>query len=522
MIFRHGIHVLALGMALLAGSVQARADGAPAHRFFHVRLGDASSQPTSGRLLLFATDAKAAAAEALKRSKGTSDEVKGVDANPFSATNTAVAAREVSHWAPGTVVDIDADRIAFPAGYSQLPPGDYDVQAVLDVNHDYNYTGRGPGDLVSAVVKVHLPAAVIPTLTLAEALPPEDPWDVSHASAAVQSRVKAAHAHATLVHFVSPSLSAFWGRPITMRGWVLTPPGYDANDAKHYPTVYYTQGFGGNNDRVLGPLSNVYKAMADGQMPPMIWVFLDESSPTGTHEFADSVNNGPWGHALTTELIPHLESQYRMDADVNGRFLNGHSSGGWATLWLQTRYPKIFGGTWSTSPDPSDFHDFTGIDLYAFDANVYHHKDGSAYPLVRDHDKVLGTFEQFAKMERVLGPYGGQLASFEWVFSPRGKDGRPEPMFNRDTGDVYPAVVRYWRDHYDIAWRLQHQWKSLRRTWTARFTCTSAPPTPSTSTAPPASSKPCSMALAPNPASTSCPTAPTSISTRSARTARDC
>jgi hypothetical protein len=161
-------------------------------------------------------------------------------------------------------------------------------------------------------------------------------------------------------------------------------------------------------------------------------------------------------------LIPHLEASYRMDADANGRFLNGHSSGGWATLWLQTRYPKIFGGTWSTSPDPSDFHDFTGVDLYAPHANVYRRPDGSAYPLVRDHAKVLGTFEQFAKLERVLGSYGGQMSSFEWVFSPRGEDGRPEPMFDRDTGDVDPAVVTYWRDHYDIAWRLQHEWPTLK------------------------------------------------------------
>jgi hypothetical protein len=194
----------------------------------------------------------------------------------------------------------------------------------------------------------------------------------------------------------------------------------------------------------------------------MIWVFLDESSPTGTHEFADSVNNGPWGQALTTELIPELESHYRMDGRTKGRFLNGHSSGGWATLWLQTRYPKMFGGTWSTSPDPSDFHDFTGVDLYAANANIYRKPDGSAYPLVRDHDKVLGTFEQFSRLERVLGAYGGQLASFDWVFSPRGKDGRPVPMFNRDTGAIDPAVVAYWRDHYDIAYRLQQQWPQLK------------------------------------------------------------
>jgi enterochelin esterase-like enzyme len=64
-----------------------------------------------------------------------------------------------------------------------------------------------------------------------------------------------------------------------------------------------------------------YDRMKQGKMPKMIWVLLDESSPTGTHEFADSVNNGPWGEALTTELIPELERTYRMDAVTSGRFL---------------------------------------------------------------------------------------------------------------------------------------------------------------------------------------------------------
>ncbi len=460
---RHAVAVL-LSFGLLAGAAQARSDSAIARRFVHVELGAASTQPTSGRLLLFATDAKTAEAAAKVASAGNSSVVESVDADPFRATETSVAAREVGYWVPGQAVDIDTDRMAFTAGWSQLPPGDYMVQAVLDVNHDYNYGGRGAGDLVSAVVKLHLPFASIPTLTLSKALPPRgDPWAVpASASQAVRDGMAAARPHAQLVDFDSASLSAFWGRPIHMRGWVLTPPGYDAKAATRYPTVYYTQGFGGNNDRVIRTITNVYTAMTKREMPPMIWVFLDESSPTGTTEFADSVNNGPWGHALTTELIPHLEMQYRMDADANGRFLNGHSSGGWATLWLQTRYPKIFGGTWSTSPDPSDFHDFTGVDLYAPNANVYQRPDGSAYPLVRDHAKVLGTFEQFAKLERVLGSYGGQLASFEWVFSPRGKDGRPEPMFNRDTGAVDPAVVAYWRDHYDMAYRLQHEWPQLK------------------------------------------------------------
>lgn len=261
------------------------------------------------------------------------------------------------------------------------------------------------------------------------------------------------------LNFVSPSLSAFWGRPIHMRGWVLRPPGYDPAGNVRYPVVYWTHGFGST---MVDQAVRFHQEMAAGQTPPMIYVLLDESSLTGTHEFADSVNNGPWGQALTTELIPDLEQHYRMDARSSGRLLTGHSSGGWATLWLQTRYPKLFGGTWSTAPDPSDFHDFVGIDLYAPKANAYRRIDGSPNPAVRYNGQVVTTFEQFAKLEGVIGPYGGQLASFEWVFSPKGADGRPVPLFDRDTGAVDPDVATYWRDHFDIAWRLAHNWPALR------------------------------------------------------------
>jgi len=35
-------------------------------------------------------------------------------------------------------------------------------------------------------------------------------------------------------------------------------------------------------------------------------------------------------------------------------------------------------------------------------------------------------------------------------------------MFNRTTGAVDPAVVAYWREHYDIAARLQQAWPQLK------------------------------------------------------------
>jgi S-formylglutathione hydrolase FrmB len=429
----------------------------PTHSYFHIRLGGDQTQAVSGRLLLFAEQAGAAKAQA------ADGKITQVDADPLQPAQTAIAAREIERLVPGQTIDIDVDAQAYPDAWSKLPPGDYVVQAVLDVHHDYNYLDRDAGDLLSAVVPVHWPDGAIPTLTLDEVVPAKDPWALPpSAPADARAAAKAVRQQAQPIDFVSPVLSKFWGRDIHMYGYVLLPPGYSASSAKRYPTVYFTHGFGGNKDRFLRNMAYVQAGMSSGRMPPMIWVFLDESSATGTHEFADSVNNGPWGQALTTELIPELEAKYRMDGKASGRFLNGHSSGGWATLWLQTRYPKIFGGTWSTSPDPSDFHDFTGPDLYAPHANVYRKPDGTPWPLVRADGKVLGSFEQFAKMERVLGPYGGQMASFEWVFSPRGKDGRPEPMFDRDTGDVDPQVVAYWQHHYDIAYRLQTHWPELK------------------------------------------------------------
>jgi S-formylglutathione hydrolase FrmB len=424
-----------------------------------VQLPATSSAPASGRLLVFAEPA----ASALAKAKG--GPVTAVDASPFGGQDASVAGMDVARLAPGQSVAMDTEAMAWPQSFSQLPAGEYFVQAVLDTARDDNYAGRGPDDLLSAPAKLTLgPGATPATLVLDQWLPAAgDPWQLPERfPQALRDAAPAAKVATREIDFTSPALSAFWGRPIHLRGWVVLPPGYDGAAPARYPVVYFTHGFGGNQRALVPTAISVHAGMQSGAMPPMLWVLLDESSPTGTHEFADSVNNGPWGQALTAELIPELERRYRMDARPTGRFLNGHSSGGWATLWLQVRYPDVFGGTWSTSPDPADFHDFTGVDLYAPGANAYRRDDGSAMPLVRDKGRVVATFEQFARLEEVVGPVGGQLASFEWVFSPRGADGRPLPMFDRGTGAVDPAVVAYWRDHYDIAHRLQSDWPRLK------------------------------------------------------------
>jgi enterochelin esterase-like enzyme len=417
------------------------------HVFFNIAAAPSMSGPLKGRLLIF-----------IKRGAGD----KEVDSEEFHPQDAWVAAREIQDLAPGGSVQLDADEIAFPKAFSDLPAGDYEAQAVLDVNHTYAYSGRGPDDWISDVVP--LPhwspsSSVEPTLTLDRRAPANPQREARLA----KLRDEAQPSIARKEELVSKLLTGFWGHPTTIKAWVILPPGYAENPRVRYPTVYWTHGFGGNLEYSLGTGLSIHNRMKDGKMPSMIWVMLDESVPQGTQEFADSVNNGPWGAALTTEFIPYLERKYRMDSRRDGRFLNGHSSGGWATLQLEVNYPKVFGGTWSTSPDPSDFHDFTGTDLYAPHANVYRSPDGSPTPIIRDHGKVMVTFEQISRLEAVLGPYGGQISSFDWVFSPKGENGAPVPMFDRQTGAVDPAVVKYWHDRYDLAHLAESHWPERGR-----------------------------------------------------------
>ena len=195
----------------------------------------------------------------------------------------------------------------------------------------------------------------------------------------------------------------------------------------------------------------------------MIWVFLDESSATGTHEFADSVNNGPWGEALTTELIPWLEAHYRMDARANGRFLTGHSLGRLGDALAADPLPRHLRRHLVDLARPerlSRFHQCRSLRAGRQRLSPRRRHADAAGPRSWPPDRHL---QQFAQLEAVLGAYGGQFASFDWVFSPRGPDGRPLQMFDRATGAVDPGGRAYWRDHYDIAWRLEHNWPALRR-----------------------------------------------------------
>ena len=232
---------------------------------------------------------------------------KKVDINEFHPTDTAVAAEEVHDLTPGSAVEIDLDRVAYPAAFSTMPRADYELQVVLDSDHNYNYSGRDPEDWESPVVEAKTwepGAGDEPVLTLSE-----HPEAGRRAEMVTKALAEVKPGEVEKAEFQSPVLTAFWGKPTYVRGWVILPPGYDAKAKKRYPTFYWTHGFGGDMDYALVTGLGLRKAMVERKAPPMICVMLDESLPEGTHEFADSVNDGPWGTALTREFIPWLEGE---------------------------------------------------------------------------------------------------------------------------------------------------------------------------------------------------------------------
>lgn len=392
-----------------------------------------------GRLLVFAAKAEAGGRAALEPSMAHLRDVEII--------GTEVDA------AAGATIEIPAGADAFPTAVSALQPGRYRARAELDVEHRVSYDGSQPGDPVSADVTAEIGAGTSTTIVVRKRMPPR--------RVGMHAELAAAIPGARFESFVSPSLSRFAGRAITMSAFVVPPPGY-ADTARRFATVYVVDGFGASG-RTLEPhaASLAARLKAHGGTE-LFYVYLNPHVPLGHSVFADSVNNGPWGHALTAEFIPYLERRWRMRASERARFLTGHSSGGWATMWLQLNYPSAFGGTWSTSPDPLDFHDFTGPDLVDDPAgNMYHDRAGRPYMLVRIAGKDVVPLRDFVLQERALGAYGGQFASFDAVFSPRGDDGRPAPLFDRVTGQLDPRVVHAWEARYDIVAKLRREWPAL-------------------------------------------------------------
>ena len=370
-----------------------------------------------------------------KENKNPKDGAVTLESFPCFAT-------EVKALSPGATVTIDDRAKAFPVKLSDIERGEYYVQAVFDRNLGGRAISQSPGNLYSLPVKVTLTKDTSLKFTLrCDQVIPERTFKET-------GFVKELRAPSAL-------LSAFHKKSMTVDAAVILPQEYFSQPQRKFPVVYLVSGYGGDYHNFSGDTVTRSRAV---DTISCITVYLDGNCSGGHSVYANSANNGPWGDALTKELIPLVESKYRCDG---ARLLRGHSSGGWTVLWLQTHYPATFAGCWSSSPDPVDFRNFQKINLYE-DKNMFYGKD-SVLQLVAT---IAGFFPVASTKQAYRQEYvvyrGEQMHSFDEVFSDRGADGDPLRICDPVTGEINKTCVEHWKQ-YDISLYLRSNWPSLQK-----------------------------------------------------------
>jgi hypothetical protein len=415
--------------------------------------------------------------------------------------------KDVSALQPQERVRVGAQAVGYPlTTIRDLPAGEYYVEAVASVYTRYHRSdGHSiwapaqwgpqvftyqPGNLYSPIQKVNLNPRTSGsvTLTLSRAVTQQE-------SASAIGGGQEGYATDTPwiehVRIESRILTKFWGSPIYLGATVLLPKGYATHSHSHYP-IFYRQGHfeqpvvaNFTTDRStetaaaiaegkrsgMGTGYEFYEAWNSAHFPRVLAVTFQHPCPFFDDSYAvNSANCGPYGDAIMQELIPYVETHFRVLREPRARVLAGGSTGGWESLALQCLHSNFFGGAWIFQPDPIDFSAFQLIDLYT-DANAFHSPDSDAWhTYFRPWDRtpagqVLTTVQQLSRYEEVLGSNGRsgyQLDGWWAIFDPTGANGYPLPLWSMQTGMIDRSVVDYARDRgYDLAYYLRTHWPQI-------------------------------------------------------------
>ncbi|HZN06760.1 MAG TPA: hypothetical protein VFB65_08240, partial [Pyrinomonadaceae bacterium] len=292
----------------------------------------------------------------------------------------------------------------------------------------------------------------------------------------------------------SERLTKFWGRPMHLGAHVLLPEGFDSHPDARYPLVifhgHFPADFGGFREQPPDPnlkpeynerfklagynrivqeqAHQFYKEWTGPDFPRFIIVEIQHANPYYDDSYAvNSANLGPYGDAITYELIPEIEKRFRGIGQGWARFLYGGSTGGWEALAVQVFYPDEYNGCWAACPDPIDFRAYTVVNIYEHENAYYADSKWKRMPRPGKRNylgELSATVEDMNHMEMALGTNsrsGGQFDIWEAVYSPVGSNGYPKPIWDKLTGKIDRSVAEYWRENYDLGYILKRDWARL-------------------------------------------------------------
>jgi len=444
-----------------------------------------SDKPLDGRLLLMLSVKAGTEPRFLIADDTQTQQVFGID---------------VEGWVPGTSKTIDASAFGYPVeSLRQIKDGNYQVQVLLHLYETFKRKdghvvklpmdrGEGqhwniaPGNLYSVPLVVQFSSGKpsVQNLQLTKVIPPikqpEDSKYVKH------------------IRIQSALLTEFWGRPMYLGAHILLPEGWDTHPNVKYPLAIYhghfPDDFGGwrttppdenlvpdtvkrfnligYNKIVQQEAYDFYKMWTGPDFPRVIAVEIQHANPYYDDSYAvNSANIGPYGDAITYELIPEIEKRFRGIGQGWARFMYGGSTGGWEALAAQVFYPDQYNGSYAACPDPIDFSHYMTVNIYK-DKNAYFEEGPFRKTFRPGHRDYLGHVNAMVKdmnhRELALGTKsrsGDQWDIWDAVYSPVGKDGYPKPVFNKYSGEIDKEVSGYWKEHFDLTHIIQRDWHKL-------------------------------------------------------------
>ena len=406
---------------------------------------------------------------------------------------------DVESWDANQKVVIDSEAIGYPIkSINEIQEGEYYVQAFLHKYETFNLStgysvklpmdqGEGqkwnisPKNLYSTPKKIKIKNSSTISISLDNEIPPIEPAKdtdfIKH------------------VKIKSEMLSKFWGRDMYLQANVLVPHGFDEKSNTRYPLMIFHGHFPNTfrGFRTVPPTApekdtiynsrfgitgyqyiqekeayDLYKNWISNDFPRFLAIEIQHQNPYYDDSYAvNSANIGPYGDAITYELIPHVEKLFNGVGEPWGRFLYGGSTGGWESLAAQVLYPKEYNGCFAACPDPIDFRAFTVVNIYE-DDNAYYHEGSFRKTLragMRDGKGIIKNhLIQINQRESVLGSKGrsgDQWDIWQAVYSPSGDDGYPKPIWDRETGKIDKDVANYWKENYDLSYIMKRDWDKI-------------------------------------------------------------
>ncbi|MDX1462678.1 MAG: alpha/beta hydrolase-fold protein [Marinirhabdus sp.] len=453
---------------------------------FTVRLSDSlNMESVDGRLLLMLS---------------TNDEAEPRFQINDGLNTQLIFGKNVEGLKPGDEVVFTSKDMGFPIeNINDIPKGEYQLQALLHVYETFNLStghtvklpmdngegqqwNRSPGNIYNAPV----------TMTVGEHMNTNEPLVLNK----VIPPIEEAKDTEWIKHIKMKSerLSEFYGRDMYLGAHILLPKGFEEHPEAKYPLMIfhghfpsdfggfrttppdpnlepeYSERFGvdGYNKIVQQEAYDFYQRWTSPDFPRMLIIEIQHPTPYYDDSYAvNSAAQGPYGDAITYELIPFIEEQFRGIGEGWSRFLYGGSTGGWEALAVQVKYPKEYNGCFAACPDPIDFRAYCLTNLYE-DENAYYYDSGFQpleKPARRDYlGQISTTLRRSNHLELVLGDKsrsGQQWDIWEATYSPLGEDGYPQRIWDKYTGDINKEVAEYWKENYDLRYILERDWDKL-------------------------------------------------------------